>query len=184
MIRLRLTPQSLEHIPAFVAAHWFAEEEVPLRGMAARMDAALGGEASLLLRQGRLSGAWRAKALLATRGRAAPHYFLFAGLGSLQGLTLTKFSRRVEQTVAGLLQLPARQIALGVHGTDAWPAAYAALAQETVGGVLRAAAAAACDVDVSLSEPEPARYEELAAVAQRAVFRSKGAGELSLEVVV
>ncbi len=184
MIRLRVTPQSLESAPAFVAISGFAKEEVPLRGLAARMDGLLEGEASRLISQGRLSGAWRSQALIASRGRVAPEYVLFAGLGSLKGLTLSALSLRVEGIVARMLKTSARDISLGVFSEDAAGAGYSALASEILNGALRALARQPLDLNLTLCEPHTDRYLELVAVAERTLFRRTEGRELSLEVEV
>ncbi|MEK6710612.1 MAG: hypothetical protein AABZ64_08530 [Nitrospinota bacterium] len=184
MIRIRLTPQPIETIPSFVAVSAFAVEEVPLGGLPGRLDALLDGEASRMIQEGRLSGRWNVQAMIASRGRVASSYVLFAGLGTLQGLTLSALSLRVEKILGRLLRTSARSISLGVIGKGARGAGFPAVAAETVQGAMRALAGHPSDLDLTMCEPDPACYPELVGVAERAAFRRAEERGLSLEVEV
>jgi len=184
VIRVRLSPRPLETIPVFVAVSAFTQEEIPLRGLAERMDVLLGGEASRLIQEGRLSGRWSSQALIATRGRLAPDYVLFAGLGAGQGLTLSALSLRVEKIVDRLLRTSARSISMTVVGRETRGAGFSAIAAETFQGALRALSASPVDLNLTMCETNPAHYLELVAVGERAVFRRPEGRGLSLEVEV
>ena len=184
MIRVRLSAQPIETIPSFVAVTAFAQEEIPLRGLAGRLDSLLGGEASRMIEEGRLSGRWNSQALIASRGRVVPSFVLFAGLGSAQGLTLSALSLRVEKIVDRLLRTSARSISMAVIRKETRGAGFPAIAAETFQGALRALSGSPLDLDLTMCEPDPACYPELVAVAERAVFRRPEARGLSLEVEV
>ena len=184
MIRVRLTSQPVETVPSFVAVTAFAQEEIPLLGLAERMDALLGGEASRMIQEGRLSGRWNSQALIASRGRVASSYVLFAGLGSVQGLTLSALSLRVEKIVDRLLKTSARSISMAVIGKGTRGAGFSAIAAESFQGALRALSGSPLDLDLTICEPDPACYPEIVAVAERAVFRRPEERGLSLEVEV
>lgn len=184
MIRVHLSSRPLETIPSFVAACAFAQEEIPLSGVPGRMDALLGGEASRMIQENRLSGRWNTQALITSRGRVASSYVLFAGLGSVQGLTLSALSLRVEKIVDRLLRTSARSISMDVIGKQTRGAGFSAIATETFQGALRALSDAPLDLDLTMCEPDPASYLELVAVAEHAVFRRLEERGLSLEVEV
>ena len=184
MIRIRLSPQPIELIPSFVAVSAFTQEEIPLRGLAGRLDVLLGGEASRMIQEDRLNGRWNSQALIASRGRVASTYVLFAGLGAGQGLTLSALSLRVEKIVDRLLRTSARSISMAVLGKETRGAGFSAIATETFQGALRALSASPLDLDLIMCETDPSHYLELVAVAEHAVFRRPEERGLSLEVEV
>ena len=184
MIRLRVDPHSIENIPCFIALSAFTEEQLPLEGLPGRLDNLLEGEASRQIEQGHLNGTWGSQALLASRGRIAPHYVLFAGLGPSRRITLSILSSRMEQIVQRVIRLSARELGLSVFYSDNSNAKYENLASEAVNGALRGAADCPYDVNITVCEPDPARYNELASVAEKSVFRRAEGRELSVEINV
>ena len=184
MIRLKLDPLPLEHIPCFVAIAAFPDSNPLLSGPAAHMDRCLGGEASHLRDQGYLNGAWESQALLASQGRVAADFVLFAGLGSLAGLAAHELADRMEVMVERVMKLAARSMALYVLPQSGPQIDYESIAADSVNGALRGATGCPYDVNITFSEPDPARYEELAGVAERIVFRGVKGREVSVEVLV
>lgn len=183
MIRLRLDPQAIEDISCFVAVIAFGDDDLPLRGPAGRVDAHLGGEAGRLITGGHLTGAWESQALLASRGRVAAEFVLFAGMGSMKNLAAHEMSVRIEKAVQSAAKLSARSVAILVPG-EGQRSEYQNLAAETVNGALRGMADCTYDVDLIFSEPDSGRYEELTAAAERIVFRRVKGREVSVEVIV
>lgn len=184
MIRLRVDPHSIEDTPCFIAISAFAEEELPFEGLPGRLDNLLDGEASSQIEQGHLSGTWGAQALLASRGRIAPHYVLFAGLGPFKRITLSILAARMEQIVQRVIRLSAREMGLSINYSDRSKAKYESLASETVNGVLRGAGDCPYDVNITVCEPDPARFNELVGVAEKSAFRRAEGRELSVEINV
>lgn len=184
MIRLRLVPTSLEHIPSFVALTGFAVEDVPLRGAAGRMDWLLGGEASRMILEGRLDGSWESQALLSARGRMAPCFVLIAGLGRRRGLRGAVLTSRIEGLVRRVLRISVRDMASGVFSPEPSGRHFDIYAAETLAGAMRALEGCRQDVDLALCEPDAGRYNELVAVAERMVFQRRGEMEISLEVTL
>jgi hypothetical protein len=162
----------------------FTEEDVPLAGGPGRIDSLLGGEASRQIAAGRLSGALGSQALLATRGRLESGYVLFAGLGSVKKITASTIAVRTEEIVQCVLKLAARTLALPVFQPPGTRAKYERLASETVNGALRGGDDFPYDIDITVCEPDPARYNELVAVAERSAFRRAEGRELSVEIIV
>lgn len=184
MIRLRVDPHSIENTPCFIALSAFAEEELPLKGLPGRLDNLLDGEASRQIERGNLSGTWESQALLASRGRIAPCYVLFAGLGPSKSITLSILAARTEQIVQRVIHLSAREMGMSVYCPDHSRAKYESLASETVNGALRGATDCPYDVNITVCEPDPARYNELVSVAEKSVFRRAEGRELSVEINV
>jgi hypothetical protein len=183
VIRLRLDPQSIEKIPCFVVVIPFGDDDLPLNGLAGRLDAYLDGEAGRLITGGHLTGAWESQALLASRGRLAAEFVLFAGMGPMKNLAAREMSVRIEKAVHSAAKLSARSLA--IHVPEGGPRGeYRNLAAETVNGALRGMADCTYDVDLIFSEPDSGRYEELTAAAERIVFRRVKGREVSVEVLV
>ena len=184
MIRLRIDPRSLEFAPCFVALTVFAEEDLPLNGVPGRIDKLLGKEASRQIEAGNLSGAWESQALLATRDRIEPRYVLFAGLGLLRRITVSSLSVRIEEIVQRMLKFSTRDIARDVFHSGKSRVRYENLASETLSGAVRGVENCPYDVNITVCEPEPSRYNELVAVAEKNVFRRREGRELSVEIIV
>jgi hypothetical protein len=184
VIRLRLDTLSLDKISCDTAIIAFSEDDSPLTGSAAHMDRCLGGEASRLLEQGYLKGAWESQALVASWGRVAADNVLFAGLGSQKGLVTHELTDRMEKIVQRVMMLAARTMAMNVLPQSGPRDEYDGLVADTVNGALRGATGYPYDVNIIICEPDPRRYEELVAVAQRIVFRRVKGREVSIEVLV
>jgi len=184
VIRLRLDPCSLEFTPCFIALTVFAEEDLPLCGLPGRIDRLLGGEASRQIEEGNLHGAWNSQALLATRGRIEPCYVLFAGLGLMREITFSSLSIRIERVVQRMLKFSARDMAIGVLSSKKLKMRYEILASETLEGALRGVENCPYDVNITVCEPEPARYNKLVAAAEKHVFRQKEGRDMSVEIIL
>lgn len=183
MIRLRLDPQSIEKIPCYVAVIAFGNDDLPLKGLGGRVDACLDGEAGRLITGGHLTGAWESQALLASRGRVAAEFVLFAGMGPMKDLAARELSVRMEKAVQSAAKLSARSMA--IHLPRECPRSeYQNFAAESVNGALRGVADCTYDVDLIFSEPDSGCYEELTAAAERIVFRRVKGWEISVEVIV
>ena len=184
MIRLRIDPQPLETASCIVTVSMFAEEDIPLAGVPGRIDGLLSGQASHQIAEGRLTGAWGSQALLATRGRLESDYVLFAGLGSVKKITAPTIAVRTEEIVQRVLKLSASTLAMSVFQPSGTRAKYERLASETVNGALRGGDNFPCDIDITVCEPDPSRYNALVAVAERCAFRRAEGRELSVEIIV
>jgi len=183
VIRLRLDPQSIENIPCYVAIAAFAEEALPLNGPAGRMDSHLDGEAGRLIAGGYLTGASGSQALLASEGRVAADFVLFAGMGQMTNLAAREMSFRMEKVVQSAAKLFARSVSIYVP-PESPRSEYQNFAAETLNGALRGAADYTYDVDLIFSEPDSGRYKELTAAAERIVFRRVPGRGVSVEVIV
>ncbi len=161
----------------------FAEDSLVLSGPAGRIDERLDGEAARLINGGHLTGAWESQALLASRGRVASEFVLFAGMGPLRILSPHEMSVRIEEVVQRAAKLSARSMAAYVP-SEGFGGEFGSLAAETVGGALRGVAGCPYDVDLIFCEPDSGRYEELVAASERVVFRRVKGREVSLEVIV
>ncbi len=182
MIRLRLEPIPLDRADSFVGITAFAEEEIPLRGQAGRLDWLLGGEGNRLILDKRLNGAHRSQALLSSKRRVLPRYILFAGLGKRKSLTGKRLSNRVEDIVRGMLKASVQDMAMNVFAANGKKTNYEAEAAETLNGALRAMAGHPVDVSLAICEPDPKRFQELVLVAERAVFRPLEGRDIALEI--
>lgn len=161
----------------------FSEGVITLSGPAGRIDERLGGEAGRLISGGNLTGSWESQALLASEGRVASEFVLFAGMGALRRLSPREMSIRMEKVVQRAAKLSARSMAAFVPSEGPW-GEFGSLAAETVGGALRGVSGCPYDVDLIFCEPDAGRYEELVAASERIVFRRVKGREVSLEVIV
>ena len=184
MIRLRIVPTPIERTSAFVAISGFAEEEIPLRGLAGRLDWLLGGEASRLILEGRLDGSWRSQALLASRGRLGARYVLFAGLGKIRGLRLSVLSARMADLLGRLARTSAHSLALPILPAAGARTGFGAVATAMLNGALHGLADCPIDVDLAVCEPDPQRYGELIRAAEGVVFGSRAECGISAEIAL
>ena len=184
MIRLRLFPQRLDEVKSFAAVSMFAVEDFPFQGRLGEIDRLLESEASRLVQQGKLSGAWESQALLASKGRLAPEYVLFAGLGSLEDLTLTKLYRRAKEIFRRMMKASAKNLSMQVSGFAQLPDDFAPVATEIMNGAIRGVIGNPWDVDILVCEPNDEKYDELIALSEQIAFSSVKNRELSLEVLI
>ncbi len=184
MIRLRLLPRGLEEAECFVALAMFVAEDYPFRGCLERLDRLLEGEASRLVEGGKLSGAWESQAMLASRGRLATEYVLFAGLGPLEELTHTTLYRQTQEIVERMMRVSARSLSVQTSGFAQPPGDFSTIAAEIMNGAIRGAAGIPRDVDILLCEPEEEKYGALIALGEQIVFGDAENCELSLEVLM
>ena len=184
MIRLRLFPQGLDEVKSFAAVSMFAVEDFPFQGKLGEIDRLLESEASRLVQQGKLSGAWESQALLASKGRLAPEYVLFAGLGSLEDLTLTKLYRRAKEIFRRMMKASAKNLSMQVSGFAQLPDDFAPVATEIMNGAIRGVIGNPWDVDILVCEPNDEKYDELIALTEQIAFSSVKNRELSLEVLI
>lgn len=184
MIRLRLFPQGLDEVKSFAAVSMFAVEDFPFQGRLGEIDRLLESEASRLVQQGKLSGAWESQALLASKGRLAPEYVLFAGLGSLEDLTLTKLYRRAKEIFRRMMKASAKNLSMQVSGFAQLPDDFAPVATEIMNGAIRGVIGNPWDVDILVCEPNDEKYDELIALSEQIAFSSVKNRELSLEVLI
>ena len=184
MIRLRLFPQGLDEVKSFAAVSMFAVEDFPFQGRLGKIDRLLESEASRLVQQGKLSGAWESQALLASKGRLAPEYVLFAGLGSLEDLTLTKLYRRAKEIFRRMMKASAKNLSMQVSGFAQLPDDFAPVATEIMNGAIRGVIGNPWDVDILVCEPNDEKYDELIALSEQIAFSSVKNRELSLEVLI
>ena len=184
MIRLRLFPQRLDEVKSFAAVSMFAVEDFPFQGRLGEIDRLLESEASRLVQQGKLSGAWKSQALLASKGRLAPEYVLFAGLGSLEDLTLTKLYRRAKEIFRRMMKASAKNLSMQVSGFAQLPDDFAPVATEIMNGAIRGVIGNPWDVDILVCEPNDEKYDELIALSEQIAFSSVKNRELSLEVLI
>ncbi len=160
----------------------FAVEDYPFQGRLGEIDRLLENEASRLVHQGKLSGAWDSQAMLASKGRLAPEYILFAGIGSLNDLTLTKLYRRAKDIFGRMMKASANNLSLQVSGFAQLPGGFAPMATEIVNGAIRGVIGSPWDVDILVCEPDDRKYDELIALSEQITFSSVKNRELSLEV--
>jgi hypothetical protein len=184
VIRLRLFPQGLDEVKSFAAVSMFAVEDFPFQGRLGEIDRLLESEASRLVQQGKLSGAWESQALLASKGRLAPEYVLFAGLGSLEDLTLTKLYRRAKEIFRRMMKASAKNLSMQVSGFAQLPDDFAPVATEIMNGAIRGVIGNPWDVDILVCEPNDEKYDELIALSEQIAFSSVKNRELSLEVLI
>ncbi len=184
MIRLRLFPQGLDEVKSFAAVSMFTVEDFPFQGRLGKIDRLLESEASRLVQQGKLSGAWESQALLASKGRLAPEYVLFAGLGSLEDLTLTKLYRRAKEIFRRMMKASAKNLSMQVSGFAQLPDDFAPVATEIMNGAIRGVIGNPWDVDILVCEPNDEKYDELIALSEQIAFSSVKNRELSLEVLI
>ena len=184
MIRLRLFPQGLDEVKSFAAVSMFAVEDFPFQGQLGEIDRLLESEASRLVQQGKLSGAWESQALLASKGRLAPEYVLFAGLGSLEDLTLTRLYRRAKDIFRRMMKASAKNLSMQVSGFAQLPDDFAPVATEIMNGAIRGVIGNPWDVDILVCEPNDEKYDELIALSEQIAFSSVKNRELSLEVFI
>ena len=162
----------------------FAVEDFPFQGRLGKIDRLLESEASRLVQQGKLSGAWESQALLASKGRLAPEYVLFAGLGSLEDLTLTKLYRRAKEIFRRMMKASAKNLSMQVSGFAQLPDDFAPVATEIMNGAIRGVIGNPWDVDILVCEPNDEKYDELIALSEHIAFSSVKNRELSLEVLI
>lgn len=162
----------------------FAVEDFPFQGRLGEIDRLLESEASRLVQQGKLSGAWESQAMLASKGRLAPEYVLFAGLGSLDNLTLTKLYRCAKEIFGRMMRTSAKNLSMQVSGFTHLPDDYAPVATEIVNGAIRGVIGTPWDVDILVCEPDGERYDELIALSEQIAFSRVKNRELSLEIFI
>ncbi len=162
----------------------FAVEDFPFQGRLGEIDRLLESEASRLVQEGKLSGAWESQALLASKGRLAPEYVLFAGLGSLEDLTLTKLYRRAKEIFRRMMKASAKNLSMQVSGFAQLPDDFAPVATEIVNGAIRGVIGNPWDVDILVCEPNDEKYDELIALSEQIAFSSVKNREFSLEVLI
>ena len=162
----------------------FAVEDFPFQGRLGEIDRLLESEASRLVQQGKLSGAWESQAMLASKGRLAPEYVLFAGLGSLDNLTLTKLYRCAKEIFGRMMRTSAKNLSMQVSGFTHFPDDYAPVATEIVNGAIRGVIGTPWDVDILVCEPDGERYDELIALSEQIAFSRVKNRELSLEIFI
>lgn len=184
MIRLRLFPEGLHEVKSFAAVSMFAVEDFPFQGRLREIDRLLESEASRLVLQGKLSGAWESQAMLASKGRLAPEYVLFAGIGSLKELTLTKLYRRAKDIFGRMMKTSAKNLSLQVSGFAQLPDGFAPMATEIVNGAIRGVIGNPWDVDILVCEPDNKKYDELIGLSEQIAFSRVKNRELSLEVLI
>ncbi len=184
MIRLRLFPQGLDEVKSFAAVTMFAVEDFPFQGQLGEIDRLLESEASRLVQQGKLSGAWESQAMLASKGRLAPEYVLFAGLGSWEDLTLTRLYRRAKDIFGRMMRASAQNLSMQVSGFVQLPDGFAPTATEIMNGAIRGVIGTPRDVDILVCEPDGEKYDELVALSEQIAFSSVKNRELSLEVLI
>ena len=182
MIRLRLFPEGLHEVKSFAAVSMFAVEDFPFKGRLGEIDHLLENEASHLVRQGKLSGVWDSQAMLAAKGRLASEYILFAGIGSLEDLTLTKLYRRAKDIFGRMMKTSANNLSLQVSGFAQLPDGFAPMATEIMNGAIRGVIGNPWDVDILVCEPDNKKYDELIALSEQITFSNVKNRELSLEV--
>ncbi len=162
----------------------FAVEDYPFQGLLGKIDSLLENEASRLVQQGKLSGAWESQAMLASKGRLAPEYVLFAGIGSVEDLTLTKLYRRAKEIFGRMMKTSAKNLSLQVSGIAPYPGSFVPVATEIMNGAIRGVVGNPWDVDILVCEPDDEKYDELIALSEHIAFSSVKNRELSLEVLI
>lgn len=177
-----MTP--IENFSSFVAIAHVGEEEIPLRQVAGRLDRLLNGEVSRFIRQGKFSGKWRAQAMIASRGRLAPQYVLFAGLGKRRTITTKTHIARLRDVLLSSLDTAARNLSMTFTKPDGLTAQYADTPAEVLQALLPALADQPGDIDLAICESDPKRYAELVETAEEVIFQSEIKGGVSLEVVL
>ncbi|MDA0999937.1 MAG: hypothetical protein O2807_05395 [bacterium] len=155
-----------------------------MRQVAGRLDRLLNGEASRFIRQGKFSGKWRSQAMIASRGRIAPRYVLFAGLGKLRTITTKTHITRLRDVVLSSLKTSTRNFSMTFSEPDGLTAQYEDTSAEVLGVLLPALAEQPHDVDLVICESNPKRYDHLVETAEEVIFRSKLKSGVSLEVVL
>lgn len=184
MIRLRLLPRGLHEVKSFAAVSMFTVEDFPFQGRLEAIDRLLENEASRLVQQGKLSGVWESQAMLASKGRLAPEYVLFAGVGSLEDLTLTKLYRCAKEIFGRMMKTSAKNLSLEVSGFAQLPDGFVPVATEIMNGAIRGVIGNPWDVDILVCEPDDENYDELVALSEQIAFSSVKNRELSLEVFI
>lgn len=184
MIRLRLYPQGLHEVKSFAAVCMFAVEHFPFQGRLLQIDRLLESEVSSLVEQGKLSGAWESQAMFASKGRLAPEYVLFAGVGSVEDLTLTRLYRNAKDIFGRMMRASAKNLSMQVSGFAQLPDDFAPVATEIMNGAIRGVIGNPWDVDILVCEPDDEKYDELVMLSEQIAFSSVKNRELSLEVLI
>ncbi len=184
MIRLRLYPQGLHEVKSFAAVCMFAVEHFPFQGRLRHIDQLLESEVSHLVEGGKLSGAWESQAMLASKGRLASEYVLFAGVGSLEDLTLTRLYRHAKDIFGRMMRASAKNLSMQVSGFAQLPDDFAPVATEIMNGAIRGVIGNPWDVDILVCEPDDEKYDALVMLSEQIAFSSVKNRELSLEVSI
>ena len=169
---------------SFAAVSMFAVENFPFEGRLQQIDLMLESEASRLVEQGKLSGAWESQAMLASKGRLAPEYVLFAGIGSLEELTLTKLYRCAKDIFGRMMRTSAKNLSMEVSAFAQLLDGFAPVATEIMNGAIRGVIGNPWDVDILVCEPDGEKYDELIALSEQIAFSRVKNRELSLEVLI
>ncbi len=137
MIKIKILSQELIKTETDIAVVTFFKDVIPLKGYAGIIDWLLNGQISNLIKQKKISGAFREKTLLPSQNKISPDKILLLGMGKSTNLSSSKISHSYSNLITVISKLDIYDFVMEIFIKNISDLDYARIAEDTMDGILK-----------------------------------------------
>ncbi|MBI5183830.1 MAG: hypothetical protein HY999_05655 [Nitrospinae bacterium] len=137
MIKIKILSQEFIKTETDLAVVTFFKDMIPLKGDAGIIDWLLNGQISNLIKQKKISGAFREKALLPSQNKISSDKILLLGMGKSTNFSTSKISLIYSHLITVILKLNICDFGMDICIKNISDLDYARIVEDIIDGMLK-----------------------------------------------